>query len=74
MTIDKDGIQCRCGNKGCWELYASEQSLLSKANEMNLGIMNDVNLGEILLLAQKWGANSHSTTKGGWPKSWLGDY
>ncbi|MFB9759772.1 ROK family protein [Ectobacillus funiculus] len=52
MTIDKDGIQCRCGNKGCWELYASEQSLLSKANEMNLGIMNDVNLGEILLLAQ----------------------
>ena len=52
MTIDKNGMQCRCGNKGCWELYASEQSLLSKANEMNLGITNDVNLGEILLLAQ----------------------
>ncbi len=52
MTIDRNGMQCRCGNKGCWELYASEQSLLSKANEMNLGITNDVNLGEILLLAQ----------------------
>ncbi|WP_342048808.1 ROK family transcriptional regulator [Bacillus sp. OTU530] len=55
MTIDKNGMQCRCGNKGCWELYASEQSLLSKANEMNLGITNDVNLGEILLLAQSEG-------------------
>lgn len=52
MTIDKNGMQCRCGNKGCWELYASEQSLLSKASEMNLGIKNDVNLGEIISLAE----------------------
>ncbi|WP_431803904.1 ROK family protein [Halobacillus andaensis] len=27
MTIEGNGKQCRCGNKGCWELYASEQAL-----------------------------------------------
>ena len=23
MTIDPQGDLCRCGNRGCWELYAS---------------------------------------------------
>ena len=23
MIIEKDGIECNCGNKGCWERYAS---------------------------------------------------
>jgi len=27
MTIDAEGKLCRCGNRGCWELYASEQAL-----------------------------------------------
>jgi predicted NBD/HSP70 family sugar kinase len=27
MTIDVNGKLCRCGNRGCWELYASEQAL-----------------------------------------------
>ncbi|WP_208586599.1 ROK family transcriptional regulator [Gracilibacillus suaedae] len=31
MTIEKDGPNCRCGNQGCWELYASEQALLDQA-------------------------------------------
>ncbi len=31
MTIEKDGADCRCGNQGCWELYASEQALLDQA-------------------------------------------
>ncbi|WP_114351903.1 ROK family transcriptional regulator [Saliterribacillus persicus] len=31
MTIERDGLKCRCGNTGCWELYASENALLSKA-------------------------------------------
>jgi predicted NBD/HSP70 family sugar kinase len=25
-TIVPDGIQCRCGNRGCWELYASNSA------------------------------------------------
>ncbi|MFC4401830.1 ROK family protein [Gracilibacillus xinjiangensis] len=33
MTIEKNGPECRCGNKGCWELYASEKALLEEANK-----------------------------------------
>lgn len=28
LTIDLNGLKCTCGNKGCWELYASEKALL----------------------------------------------
>lgn len=28
LTIDAEGKPCRCGNRGCWELYASEGALL----------------------------------------------
>lgn len=27
MTIDFNGPTCSCGNRGCWELYASEKAL-----------------------------------------------
>ena len=30
MTIVKDGKQCNCGKKGCWELYASRKALLDE--------------------------------------------
>lgn len=33
MTVQMDGITCSCGNKGCWELYASEQFLERHAPE-----------------------------------------
>lgn len=36
MTIQANGPKCRCGNAGCWELYASEQALISKAESLNL--------------------------------------
>ncbi len=29
MSIDKSGPRCYCGNTGCWELYATVQSLIS---------------------------------------------
>ncbi|WP_156291828.1 ROK family transcriptional regulator [Oceanobacillus salinisoli] len=28
MIVESHGLQCACGNKGCWELYASERALL----------------------------------------------
>jgi predicted NBD/HSP70 family sugar kinase len=31
MSIEANGISCTCGNRGCWELYASEQALIAKA-------------------------------------------
>lgn len=30
MIISPDGEPCKCGNRGCWELYASESSLLQR--------------------------------------------
>ena len=32
MTMEMNGPTCRCGNLGCWELYASEQALLTHSN------------------------------------------
>ncbi|MDF2927562.1 MAG: hypothetical protein K0R57_6476 [Paenibacillaceae bacterium] len=31
ISIQADGKPCRCGNLGCWELYASENALLAEA-------------------------------------------
>lgn len=33
MIISPDGPKCRCGNKGCWELYASETSLFNNLSK-----------------------------------------
>lgn len=33
MTAVPDGKQCNCGKKGCWELYASEKTLIEGFNE-----------------------------------------
>ncbi|MCL6457461.1 MAG: ROK family protein [Gorillibacterium sp.] len=31
ISIHHDGKPCRCGNLGCWELYASEHALIQEA-------------------------------------------
>ncbi len=33
MTMVKDGKQCNCGKKGCWEMYASKNALLEEYNK-----------------------------------------
>ena len=33
MIIVKDGKQCNCGLKGCWECYASASALISQTEE-----------------------------------------
>ncbi|PYZ96478.1 ROK family protein [Alteribacter lacisalsi] len=35
MTINMEGPACKCGNRGCWELYASEKALLKMAAEQS---------------------------------------
>jgi predicted NBD/HSP70 family sugar kinase len=30
MTIQHDGSLCRCGNRGCWEVYASNEAALQR--------------------------------------------
>ncbi|MFB7638931.1 ROK family protein [Peribacillus butanolivorans] len=50
MTIDTNGPKCRCGNKGCWELYASEKALLNKVNKGKK--QHYLHLDELLELAR----------------------
>lgn len=57
MTIETNGRKCRCGNKGCWELYASTSSHTSLSFEQLLeqsaageadGIRGFYDIGEYL--------------------------
>ncbi|MBD2847339.1 ROK family protein [Paenibacillus sp. IB182496] len=34
LSIELAGKPCRCGNRGCWELYASENALLEQAEPL----------------------------------------
>jgi glucokinase len=34
MTVVPDGRRCACGNRGCWEMYASGTALASDAREL----------------------------------------
>lgn len=47
-TIETNGRKCRCGNKGCWEQYASERAILEMAKP--LGVER---FGRLLELAQQ---------------------
>ncbi|WP_018661929.1 ROK family protein [Heyndrickxia acidiproducens] len=48
MSIDFNGKLCRCGNHGCWELYASEHAFYE--NLYNLKSKEDITLEK----ASKW--------------------
>ncbi|MFS0820258.1 ROK family transcriptional regulator [Bacillus sp. 1P02SD] len=37
ITIEANGRKCSCGNRGCWELYASEQVILNDAKNSSKG-------------------------------------
>jgi len=36
MTLVPDGRRCACGNRGCWEMYASGRALARDARELAL--------------------------------------
>lgn len=54
MTINIDGPICNCGNKGCWELYASEQALLKMAVDHKISLENnqEITLEQLVNLAE----------------------
>src|SRR5690625_5246876 len=54
MTIEVNGKNCRCGSKGCWELYASEQALLKRAERLGIQTSNnqEISLEDLLMLAE----------------------
>ncbi|WP_044748331.1 ROK family transcriptional regulator [Bacillus alveayuensis] len=50
MIIEVNGPPCSCGSKGCWELYASEQSLLQGAKQLHsLSLIKEETTLETLL-------------------------
>ncbi|MGH2318411.1 ROK family protein [Planococcus sp. SE5232] len=55
MTIQVNGPTCRCGNKGCWELFASEQALLTAAEKMNIFSHSgkELELSDLMVLAEQ---------------------
>ncbi|MCR2820940.1 ROK family transcriptional regulator [Lederbergia panacisoli] len=58
MTINMNGETCRCGNKGCWEMYASEQYVIQKALKLQLVTDTNANIEQIIELAQN--GNEHA--------------
>ena len=54
MTIEVGGKKCRCGNEGCWELYASEQALIHKAEQSGIPLPTngEYALNNLLMLAE----------------------
>ena len=34
MQVVPDGLRCECGNRGCWEQYASGSALIREAREL----------------------------------------
>lgn len=54
MTIEVNGTKCRCGNEGCWELYASEQALLNSADRLGIELPpnEELTLENLTLLAE----------------------
>lgn len=42
LSIEYSGKPCRCGNEGCWELYASENALLEQATPLGFDSLEDL--------------------------------
>lgn len=54
FSIDVHGEKCTCGNRGCWELYASEYALVSLASNMDITDSEDnIDMNYLLVEAQK---------------------
>lgn len=56
FTIEVNGKKCRCGNKGCWELYASENALLEQARSLSIfrdDQKTDISLEKLVQLADE---------------------
>ncbi|MCM3724878.1 ROK family protein [Neobacillus cucumis] len=46
MIIEVNGRPCSCGSKGCWEMYASEHTLLKIANDKDATLESLIQLAE----------------------------
>ncbi|MFF2483406.1 ROK family protein [Paenibacillus sp. NPDC058071] len=42
LSIEFNGKPCSCGNEGCWELYASENALLERAEKLGFDSLDEL--------------------------------
>ena len=52
MIISKDGEKCKCGNKGCFEVYCSKKKFKEKMKEV-LGIKEYINASDLTKIINK---------------------
>ena len=63
MIIEKDGLECKCGNKGCWEQYASMKALKNGIIKL-LNLPENTDSEEILkILIEKQDENNREINK-----------
>lgn len=53
FSIDFNGKKCSCGNRGCWELYASESSLLKNAEKEGILKNNTIHQSDLEYIYQE---------------------
>ncbi|MBJ6360612.1 ROK family protein [Paenibacillus sp. GCM10012307] len=51
FVIETNGKKCKCGSKGCWELYASENALIEQARQFLVDESGDQTLDINTLVA-----------------------
>lgn len=85
MRVVPDGIRCGCGNRGCWEVYASGNALVREARELvGSGALNGLALSDACGgdLSQLMGHHVTSVAQAGDPAAvelladlghWLGE-
>ena len=62
VTIDEEGPQCRCGNRGCWEVFASNSAAIRHYNE-TAQETEVKTYGELLALAHQGNPHASRTLK-----------
>ncbi len=54
FIVNMNGKKCSCGNRGCWELYASEKALLEQAKSLSSipsGLKTEPDIEQLVNLA-----------------------
>ncbi|MRG87509.1 ROK family protein [Salinibacillus xinjiangensis] len=53
MKVELNGTKCRCGSHGCWEMYASEHTLLELAKSHDRYVNEELSLEYLVEQADK---------------------
>jgi predicted NBD/HSP70 family sugar kinase len=69
MIIEPNGPQCRCGNRGCWEMLADNRAMLERFAKLQPSSMNakkwaaqDLKIDRVIRLAIECDIDDHQTS------------